>query len=399
MSAEVRRMSFTSIKLQTVLFFAAMLLVLGCNGQAQNEGQGQQGAMPVTISAPDVREVELWDDYIGRFEAVERAELRPRVSGYLEAIHFEDGATVEEGTLLFTIDQRPFIATLDQANATYEQVRTNRQLAEAELNRAKQLLDARAGSREEYDRALQARDAARADLAGAEAAVRQAKLELGFTEIRAPISGRISQRRVDRGNLVSAGETVLTTIVAVDPIHFTFTGTEGDYLNYVRLDREGDRKSSRDAPNPVQIKIEGADGYDIEGKMDFVDNEIDASTGTIVGRALVPNPDGILTPGMFGEMRLYGRDPFEAILVPDAAIQFDQARQFVWVVDGEGKSAMRFVTLGRLVDDNMRIIDEGLDPDTRVITAGFTNLRPGTPVVNKAAMQNEGGPASAARGR
>jgi RND family efflux transporter MFP subunit len=380
--------------------FAFLLLVsvLGlssCGPQAQ-EAQGF-GPVPVTVARPEIRSVQLWDDYIGRFEAVERAELRPRVSGYLSAVHFDDGAMVEEGQLLFTIDQRPFLANLDQARAAYQQIETSQRLAEGELARAKQLLDARAGSREEYDRALQARDGAKASLAGAQASVRQAELDLGFTEIHAPISGRISQRRVDRGNLVSAGETVLTTIVAVDPIHFTFTGTEGDYLNYVRMDRDGARTSSRDAPNPVQIKIDGGDGYDIGGTMDFVDNEIDAGTGTILGRALVPNDDGVLVPGMFGEMRLYGRDPFEAMVVPDMAIQFDQARQFVWVVQ-EGQSAMRFVEPGRLLDDNMRIIEAGLEPDADVIIGGFTNLRPGMPVQPRP-RNPSGGPDEAASGQ
>ncbi|MCQ8184489.1 efflux RND transporter periplasmic adaptor subunit [Parvularcula maris] len=375
------------------LLLTLLLLAAACGGGGE-PASGQADALPVRTQKPEAREVVLWDEYIGRFEAVERAELRPRVSGYLEEVHFEDGAMVEEGQLLFTIDQRPFQATLDQARSSFEQVRTNQRLADAELSRAKQLLDARAGSQEEYDRALQARDAARASLAGAEAEVRRAQLDMGFTEVKAPISGRIGQRRIDRGNLITAGETVLTTIVAVDPIHFTFTGTEGDYLNYVRLARQGNRPSSRDAPNPVQIKIEGAESYDVRGEMDFVDNEIDASTGTIVGRAIVRNEESILTPGMFGEMRLYGRDPFEAMVIPDRAVQFDQDKQFVWVIGEDGNSAMRFVELGRLLGDNMRIIDGGLEADADVIVGGFTNLRPGTPVVSKAPEEQ---PASVAQ--
>lgn len=385
-SARNRPVPFVTWSVVLFLLIAAC----GSGGDPAASGSGGPGAMPVKVGSPQMRTVTLWDNYIGRFEATERVELRPRVSGYLENIHFKEGAYVAEGDLLFTIDQRPFEAALDQANANLAQVRTNARLAQAELARAKELFDARAGSQEEYERALQARDAARANSSGAEASVRQAELDLGYTRITAPISGRIGQRRIDKGNLVTAGQTLLTTIVSVDPIHFTFTGTEGDYLNYVRLDQAGDRTSSRDAPNPIRIKIEGEDDFTIDGRMDFVDNEIDSRTGTIVGRALVPNDAGILTPGMFGEARLYGRDPFDAMVVPDTIVQFDQARQFVWVIGEEGTATMRFVRLGRLLDDDMRIVDEGLILEDRLIVSGFTNLRPGMPVVDAATLGEKG---------
>jgi len=239
-------------------FYIATLafLAISCGGGGASDGQRQQGPRPVTVGAPEIRQVTLWDDYIGRFEAVEQVELRPQVSGYLKEAHFLDGAIVEEGDLLFTIDQRPFQARLDQARADLEQVRTSAKLAEAELERARQLRDASAGSQEELDRAIQTRDAANANLARAAAALRQSELDFEFTEVRAPISGRVGQRRVDRGNLVVASQTLLSTIVSVDPIHFAFTATEADYLRYVQLDREGRRESSREKANPVEIKIE-----------------------------------------------------------------------------------------------------------------------------------------------
>ena len=366
-----------------VVFFSFLLLVAACDTEAQDVEQGPQ-ALPVRVMTPVVREVTLWDEYIGRFNAVQRVELRPRVSGYLEEVHFDDGATVEAGDLLFTIDARPFQASLDRAEAAAAGVRTSGSLAQSELERARTLLDQRAGSQEEYDRAEQALAAARAEGQGAEAAVREAALAVSFTEIHAPIAGRIDRRLVDPGNLVTEAQTVLTTIVSVDPIHFAFEGTEADYLNYVRLSRQGERPSSRDAPNPVRIKIEGAEGYDVEGRMDFVGNEIDRRTGTIEGRALVPNPEGLLTPGMFGEMRLYGRDPFEALLVPASAVQFDQDRQFLWTVGPDDEAKMAFVTLGRTTEDDMRIVEDGVAADTRIIVSSFGALRPGTKVAPRA---------------
>ncbi|MEM6913071.1 MAG: efflux RND transporter periplasmic adaptor subunit [Pseudomonadota bacterium] len=379
-------------------FSIVLMALLGACGQPS--GPSDQGApMPVRVMSPVLETVELWDDYIGRFTAVERVELRPRVSGYLEAVHFDDGAIVEQGQLLFTVDQRPFQAALERAEAEFEAVRTQRSLSEAELDRAEELLEARAGSREEYDQALQARDASLANLRASEAAVRQAALELEFTEIRAPISGRIGQDLINVGNLVSAEQTLLTTIVSIDPIYFEFNGTEQDYLRYIELDRDGNRKSSRLEPNPVRVRIASQDDYAIEGVMDFVNNEIDARSGTILGRARFANPEGFLTPGLFGELRLYGRDPYEAILIPDEAVQFDQSRQFVWMISEDGQATMRVVELGRLLDDGRRIVEGGLTADDQVIVGGLAILRPGLPVqaLSSAPAPGQGGPSRPAQ--
>ncbi len=302
------------------------------------------------------------------------------MSGYLEAVHFEDGAIVEEGAPLFTIDRRPFEAALTGAEARAESAQTSQRLADAELARARRLFEARAGSQEDLDRRLQAKQAADADVAAANAAVQQARLELEFTEIKSPIAGRASRDLVNKGNLVTAQSTLLTTVVSIDPIHFVFNGSERDYLNYSRLSKSGERQSSRDAPNPVRIKLDDQEEYAIEGVMNFVDNAINPTTATIEAQAVVPNPDGFLTPGMFGRLRLYGRDPFEAMLIPDAAIQFDQSRRFVWVVGAGDVAEMRPVELGRLVEDGMRIVENGLSRDDRLIVSGFAMLRPGAPV-------------------
>lgn len=340
----------------------------------------QQGGLPVQVQKPVVREIEIWDEYVGRFEAVNRVEIRPRVSGYLEAVHFYDGDIVEEGELLFSIDPRPFKAALAGARARAEAARTGQRLAGSELARAKRLLDAKAGSQEEYDRRLQAKQSADAEVASAEAAAEEAALNLEFTEVKSPIAGRAGRDLINKGNLVTAQSSMLTTVVSINPIHFVFTGSESDYLNYSRLAQSGERKSSRDSPNAVRIKLDDQEDYEIEGLMNFVDNSLSATTGTIEAQAVVENPDGFLTPGMFGRMRLFGRDPYVATLIPDTAVQFDQSRQFVWVVGPQSTAQMRPVTLGRVIDGGMRIVDQGLKPDDRVIVSGFALLRPEAPV-------------------
>ena len=324
-----------------------------------------------------MKDVTVWDEYIGRFEAIDRVEIRPRVSGYLDIVHFEDGAFVNVGDKLFTIDPRLFQAEVDRATAVLERAQTGLRLAETELARAEPLLQSKALSQGDYDQRLQTKQAAEADVAAAQAALRLAELNLEFTDVKAPIAGRISSDFVNKGNLVTADQTLLTTIVSLDPIHFVFTASEQDYLSYSRLARSGQRVSSRDKANPVLIKLEDQDDFLISGVMNFVDNAIDESTGTIQGRAIVENDDGLLVPGMFGDLRLYGRDPFEAILIPDTAVQFDQSRQFVWVATPDDTAEMRPIALGRLVEDSMRIVEDGLGPEDRVIVSRFLALRPG----------------------
>ncbi len=379
---------------RTLIFASGAAMVLAaCSGSGEQNAQG--GALPVNVRQPTVKEVTIWDEYIGRFEAVNRVDIRPRVSGYLEAVHFEDGSFVKAGDPLFTIDPRPFEAEVARAEAQLESARTGQRLADSELARSKRLLESRAVSQEDYERRLQAKQEADAGVASAEAALRQAELNLEFTDIRAPLDGRLSRDLINKGNLVTAQTSLLTTIVSIDPIHFVFTASEQDYLNYSRLALSGERESSRDKRNPVLIKLEDQDEYEIEGVMDFVDNTIDASTATIQGRAVVENKDGFLTPGMFGHLRLYGRDPFEAVLIPDTAIQFDQSRQFVWVVGDGNVAEMRPVTLGRLVEDQMRIVEEGLTPGEMIVVSNFLAIQPGAPLSpSEIGSQSDGGEAS-----
>lgn len=336
--------------------------------------------MPAQVISPKEKSVTLWDDYIGRFEATERVEIRPRVSGYLEKVHFDPGGTVSEGDLLVTIDPRPFQAEIARIKAEIAQARSRRGLADSRTKRAKVLLDARAGSREEYEQTLQEQQSAASEIAAAQARLRAAELDLEFTRIRSPIGGRIGEDLINEGNLVTAGQSLLTTVVSIDPIYFRFTGSEKDFLNYARLSQQGERTSSRDTPNPVRIKLADQDDYTITGKMAFIDNAIDRGTATITARAIVDNKDGFLTPGMFGQLRLYGRDPFEALLIPEKLVQYDQSRAFVWVLDSENTAEKRFLTPDRAVEDGMIIIEEGVSRSDRLVASNVMAIRPGSKV-------------------
>jgi RND family efflux transporter MFP subunit len=329
-----------------------------------------------------VKDITEWDEYTGRFEAVNYVEVRARVSGYLESIHFYDGQLVEEGDLLFVVDKRPFEAALAQAKGRAAEAAAQSELARNDRQRAEKLLKAKAVSQEEYDQRLQTERASAASLAAAEAAVKAAALDLEFAEVRAPISGRVSDRRVTVGNLVSGGQggTVLTTIASLDPIHFVFDASEKAYLRYTRLSEAGERPSSRDKANPVFARLTDETDFSHEGFMNFVDNEVDPATGTMRGRAIFENADGLLTPGMFGRLRLAGSEPYRAILLPEAAIQSDQTHKFVWIVNKENKVEYRPLTLGPLHDEGLRIVRQGLAPGDLVIVDGVQRAQPGAVV-------------------
>ena len=363
---------------QTFCALLAAALLVSCSDDAPAEQLPP--AIRAAVESPQRESVTLWDDYVGRFEAVRRVEIRPRVSGYLQRVHFRPGSLVEEGDMLVSIDPRPFQAEITRIEAEIAQARSRQSLAESRTRRAQTLLEARAGSREEYEETLQAGESAEAEIAAAEARLQRARLDLEFTRIRAPIAGRVGADLVNAGNLVTEGTSLLTTIVSVDPIYFAFTGSEQDYLNYSRLSRAGQRESSREAPNPVRIRLADEDDYRIEGRMDFVDNAVDEGTATISARAVVSNPDGFLTPGMFGQMRLYGRDPFVATLIPEKLIQYDQSQAFVWTLDGEGAAQRTYLELGRRVGGERIIVESGLETDDRLVTSNVQALRPGAKV-------------------
>lgn len=357
----------------------ALLLVAAGWGLTHREAPAN-AAPPVpvvTVAAPLVRDINEWDDYVGRFEAVNSVEVRPRVSGQLTGVHFTDGQIVRKGQLLFTIDPRPFAAALAEARAEAASARSDLALAQTNLARANRLVADEAVSQSDLDQLNARVRAASANLAAAEARVRSRALDMEFTQVRAPISGRISDRRVDAGNLVAAGEgsagSLLTTINALDPIYFSFNGSEGLFLKAKRAQEEGATGTE------VQVKLQDEATYSRTGKLDFTDNGIDPRSGTIRGRAVISNPDLFLSPGMFGNMRLSSGAKERALLVPDAAIQTDQARKTLLVVGKDGQVAAREVKLGPVVD-GLRVVRGGVTPTDRVVIVGTQLAQPGTKV-------------------
>ena len=355
-------------------------------------GQGQQasnGPPPptVTVAKPVVRAVTDLDEYVGRFVAIDSVEVRARVSGYLDKVHFRDGQMVKQGELLFTIDKRPFENTVAQARANLAQARANLAFAESDLERGRQLVRDRTISEQVFQQRTQAFGSAQASVAANEAAVKQAELDLEFTELRAPVNGRIGDRRVSPGNLVTGGTagntTLLATIVSINPIRLEFTMDEASYLRYERFSQSGKEVTGREGGVMVTLKLIDDKEYARRGYMDFVDNAIDKSSGTIRGRAVFDNPDGVLTPGMFGRVRVPGSPTYNALLLPDAAIGTEQIKKFVYVVDAENKAVTRYVTLGQLTDDGLRVIKDGLDAGDRVIVNGLMRVRPGQKVTPK----------------
>jgi RND family efflux transporter MFP subunit len=337
----------------------------------------------VTVAKPSKRLVADRDEYVGRFVAVDAIEVRARVSGYLDAVHFQDGQLVKKGDLLFTIDRRPFEATLNQAQATLAQSRANLAYAESDLERGQSLVRGSTITQQTFDQRTQAKRVAEASVAAQEAAVRQATLDLEFTELRAPVSGRIGDRRVAPGNLVTGGTTgtttLLATITSIDPIRFEFTMDETSYLRYVRQAGDGVGAASRGINVPARLKLIDESNFSHEGKTDFLDNAIDRASGTIRGRAEFANPQGTFTPGMFARVQVAAAAPAEALLVPDSAIGTEQVRKFVLVVDGENIARPKYVTLGPVME-GLRVVTAGLALDDRIIVNGLMRARPGVKV-------------------
>ncbi|GMN06133.1 efflux RND transporter periplasmic adaptor subunit [Croceitalea sp. MTPC5] len=350
--------------------------------------------LPVEVSNPVFEKITEWDEYTGRFEASNRVEVRARVSGYIENVSFKDGQSVTKGDVLFTIDQRPFKIALNQARASYGQAKARLTIAQDNFSRVASLRESGAVSAEEYDSRKQALAGAKASIQLAQAAVDNARLNLEFTRVKAPISGRVSRDMVNQGNLIDGGSsssTLLTTIVATSPIHFYFQGSESDYLKYTRLAQSGERESSRSKANPVMLKLQDETDYTHEGVMDFVDNEIDRSTGTIEGRATLENKDGLIEPGMFGQARLLGSAEHEALMIPDEIIGTNQSVRYVYVLDENNQVAIKNVELGSLHTNGLRIIKNGLTPEDKVITNNIQKIRPGVVVspTEKSIHQNE----------
>jgi len=332
----------------------------------------------VTVAAPLVRQIAEWDDYSGRFEASKSVEVRPRVSGAIVGVHFTDGAVVQRGQLLFSIDPRPFVAALNEARAAVASARSDLVLAQTDYGRATRLLEVDAVSKSDVDRIRARVQAAQAALAAANARVQSRALDVGFTQVRAPITGRISDRRIDPGNLVQGGGSgaegsLLTTINALDPIYFTFDASEALFLKARRA------RESGAAPSDVEIRLQDETDYRWHGRLDFADNSLDTRSGTIRLRAVVTNAGQFLTPGMFGNMRLSTGQATAALLVPDSAVQTDQARKIVLVADKAGNVTPRPVVTGPLID-GLRVIRSGIAPGDRVVISGTQMVMPGLKV-------------------
>jgi multidrug efflux system membrane fusion protein len=349
-------------------------IVVGFSQTLDGEKSADAANMPpppeVSVAQVVSRDVRQWDEFTGRVSAVETVELRPRVSGYVERVAYEEGQEVRKGDLLFLIDQRSYRAAFDSARANLERVRSESKLAASELVRAQTLVDARAISGEEFDSRKAAATQGNATVRAAEAALDRARLDLEFTEVRSPIDGRAGRAVVTVGNLAQADSTLLTTLVSLDPVHVYFETDEQTYLGYNELARRGERGESR---NPVRIGLANETGYPHAGTLDFTDNQVDPRTGTIRARAVVPNPDRVFTPGLFARVQLEGSGVFHALLIDDKAVLTDQDRKYVYVLGPGNTAVRRDIDLGRMVD-GLRVVSAGLEPADQVIVHGVQKV-------------------------
>jgi multidrug efflux system membrane fusion protein len=364
-------------RLRAAVAATAMLVVSACGG-----GGGPPAFPPVDVNVSPVvkKSITEWDEFSGRIEAIDAVELRPRVAGYLEAVHFHEGGEVKKGDLLFTIDPREYAAAADSAKANVARAQTRIELAQTELARSEKLVKVKAASAEELEQRQGELKSAIADRNTAEAQLRQAELNVEFTRITAPISGRIGRAEVKPGNLVSPATTLLATLVSIDPVYVSFEGNERIYLKYQQLSRDGTRGSSRDVKNPVRVGLSTEEGYPHQGEMVFVDNRLDPATGTIYARAVLSNKDHVFTPGLFARIQLLGSGTRDALLISDRAVLTDQDRRYVYVVGGDNKTVRKDVTLGPLVD-GLRVVDSGLAEGDPVVVNGTRKIfSPGQPV-------------------
>jgi len=341
-------------------------------------------AMPpppaITANQPAQSEVVEWDEYPGRLDAVDMVEVRARVSGYLQSVHFKDGAEVKKGDLLFVIDPRQYQAELDRATADLTQAETRFELASNELDRAERLLKSKAISEEEADSRNKAKREAEAAILSARASVETAKLNMEYTQITSPIDGRIGRKLITEGNLVNGNQgqsTLLTTIVSVDPLYCYFDADEQSILKYQQLAREGKGDNLRDGRVVCELELANESGFPHKGVLDFVDNRVDPATGTLRVRGIFPNPapDRVLQPGYFARVRVPGSAKYQSLLIPDLAVGTDQGQKFVYVIN-EDTVEYRTVKLGPLID-GLRVVREGIHSNDWVIVNGLMSIRPG----------------------
>jgi RND family efflux transporter MFP subunit len=359
----------------------AALNVGGCG----NSGRGAAAAPPppqVSVAKVLERRVKDWDEFTGRMQAVETVEIRPRVSGYIDRVAFTEGGQVKRGDLLFVVDPRPYQADADRAAADLQRYKTSLELAHIELTRVQRLKDTGAVSQEELDERKSTVAQAEANSAGAAATLQAARLNLEFTRVTSPITGRVSRAEVTRGNLVTGGTnggTLLTSVVSMDPMYLYFEGDEQAYLRYGQMARSGERPSSRDAANPVRVGLANEEGFPHTGQVDFVDNQLNPQTGTIRARAVLENKDGVYTPGMFARVQLLGSSEYSAILIDDRAVNTDQNQKYVFVLGANNQVEYRRIKLGRVID-GLRIVREGLKAEDVIVVNGAQRVHPGITV-------------------
>jgi membrane fusion protein, multidrug efflux system len=378
-------LSFLSSKIKAIHYAVALVALVAssliCVSTAS--AQGAPPAPQVVVAIPLAKKITQWDEYTGRFEPVAQVEIRARVSGFLDYVHFRDGQMVKKGDLLFTIDPRPFKLAAESAKADVARAKAQVELAEEDFDRAESLQKNKTITQRDIDLRRSNLSVAQAQLLSAEANLKTQDLNVEWTQVRAPIAGRISNKRIDVGNLVAGGQvgaTLLTTVVALDPVHFIFDSSEADYLRYSRLFAAGQRPSGRDSPNPAEVKLADETEWKYKGKMDFVDNQLNPRSGTIRGRAVFENKDGFLTAGTFGRMRLWAGDA-EALLIPDAAVVSDQARKIVLVLGAENKLLPKVVVLGGMAE-GLRVVRSGLSAEDKIVINGLASpfVRPGVTV-------------------
>lgn len=359
--------------------FVVFLFAVGCN---KAQPVSQPSAPKVTVGKPLEVELIEWDSFTGRLDSVDTVEVRARVSGYLESVHFRQGAVVSKGDLLFVIDPRPFVAELARAEGEHARAQARYDLAKLRLERFRELLKTGSTSQDAYDERAAEERQSEGDLRATKAAEETARLNVEFTHVKSPITGKISRLFVTEGNLINGGtgqSTLLTTVVSLDPIYCYFDSDERTYLKYSRLAREGKRPNNSEVGIPLYLGLADEEGYPHKGRIDFIDNRVDPNTGTMRVRGIFPNPDLALTPGLFARVRVPGSEMLKALLVPEEAISSDQDRKLVYVVDEKNAVDRRFVQLGPQ-EEGHRIIREGLSADERIIISGIQRVRPGVPV-------------------
>jgi RND family efflux transporter MFP subunit len=371
------------VRIRGLVLATLSLAWLGSPGAAHAQGGPNAPPPPVTVAKPVVKEIMEWDEFIGRFDAVDQVDIRARVSGYIDKIHFRDGSMVKAGDPLFTIDQRPYRLAAEQAETAVISAQSRLEFASNDLERAESLRKTGNITEQLLDQRRQNYQTARAEVDRSRSAVQQARLDLEFTEIKAPIAGRMSRRLVSMGNLVNANQTVLTNIVSLDPIHFYFDVDERSYLAYSRMAAGGTRPSSRNTPNEVFVATTDEREPRRPGRMDFVDNRLDAGSGTMRGRAVFDNKDMALTPGLFGRIRIMGSGTYRGVLVPDEAIGSDQDRRVVFVVGPDNTVVMKPVRPGPRID-GYRVIRDGLTGEETVVINGLMRVRAGAKVTPQA---------------